>query len=179
VNSFWPWDLDLSDTSSPLDILRSASREWAEKSQGALALLIQEAVSTNGNTLLIVHAKHVPSNRTINLFSVVHRPGSPYPAKIQPREQELPDILKKSYYVPGSVDIANALGRTSGRHVTNEWVCDTPSEFRSELEKAFNLGTVKSEVLSLVSGSGSSFTAKDEKEIDKEAAGGRPDDVES
>ena len=33
----------------------------------------------------------------------------------------------------------------------NEWVAETPGEFRNKLREAFNLGIVKSEVLSLFS----------------------------
>src|SRR5262245_4197935 len=100
MTSFWPLDLDLRDTSSPLDILRSANQEWTEHSDGVLALVIQEEDSTSNNHILIVHAKHVPSNRTVTLFSVIHRPGAPYPARILPRD-DLPDGFKKSYYRPG------------------------------------------------------------------------------
>jgi hypothetical protein len=152
VTQFWPPGLDLTDTASPLDILEEAQREWAEQSQGLLALVIQEAESTDGDRMLIVHAKHVPSNRTATLFSVVHRSDAPYPAKIQPRENELPDFLKKSYYRPGIGDLSAGMGLATGRQVTNKWVCDTPSEFRSELRNVLNLGIVKSEVLSIVSG---------------------------
>jgi len=76
VNSFWPLELDLSDTSSPLEILQSASREWTDQSHGLLNLVIQEAESTNKNTLLIVHAKHVPSNRTVKWTPVFGPPGA-------------------------------------------------------------------------------------------------------
>ena len=86
MNGFWPDDLNIEDTASPLEIIESAKGEWSERSNGVLTLVIQEGESNNGNEMLIVHGKHVPSNRTVALFSVVHRPGSPYPARIQPRE---------------------------------------------------------------------------------------------
>jgi hypothetical protein len=127
--------------------------------------------------MLIVHAKHVPSNRTVTLFSVVHRPGAPYPAKIQPRDDELPDILKKSYYRPGIADLA--MIKTSGQHVTNQWVCDTPAEFRSEVQKVFNLGVIKSEVLSLVSAAWKSPIAGGGAETSGNAAGDKPKDASS
>ena len=37
------------------------------------------------------------------------------------------------------------------KEVTNEWVCETPAEFRVNLRRALNLGVVKSEIVSLVS----------------------------
>jgi hypothetical protein len=128
-----------------------AKQDWIEHSDGLLTLVIQDAESTTGHRLLIVHAQHVPSNRTATLFSVVHRPGSPYPATIQPRDRELPDFLKKSYYKPGFADITAGIAGAAGREITNSWACETPFEFRLKLQQAFNLGMVKSEVLSLVS----------------------------
>jgi hypothetical protein len=178
VTNFWPTGLDLGDTSSPLEILASAQQQWTEQSEGLLALVIQEAESTNKNHILIVHAKHVPSNRTVTLFAVVHRPGAPYPAKIQPRDDELPDILKRSYYRRGIADIGAEIGTVSGRQVINKWVCETPSEFRAQLQEVFNLGTLKSEVLSLVSGTGSSEAANEAEGVE-DASDGEADDVES
>ena len=175
MNNFWPSGLDLTDTSSPLEILQAAKQEWIEQSNGLLALVIQETESTNGNHLLIVHAKHVPSKRTVTLFSVVHRLGAPYPAKIEPRDDGLPDILKKSYYRPSIADIVAG----TGRQVTNKWVCDTPSEFRSQLKDVINLGTLKSEVLSLVSGTVSASGTADETEEIENAVASEPDKVES
>ena len=134
-------------------------------------MVIQEAETTNGNHMLVVHVKHVPSNRTVTLFSVVHRSTAPYRAKIQPRDNELPDILKKSYYQPDLVArMAPGIGTLTGQKVTNKWVCDTPSEFRSTLRDVFNLGILKSEVLSLVSGTTSSSNTGDEAEERNEDA---------
>ncbi len=176
MTDFWPSGLDLNDTISPLEILQSAQQEWTEQSRGVLGLVIQEAESTSGNHLLIVHAKHVPSNRTVTLFSVVHRVDAPYPARIQPRDNELPDILKKSYYQPGFADFTTGgLALSQGRKVTNKWVCDTPSEFRSQLKDVFNLGSVKSEVLSLVSGVASPSHTGDGTEIIGNASDDEPD----
>ncbi|TWU59729.1 hypothetical protein Poly51_00010 [Rubripirellula tenax] len=168
MNQFWPYDLNLDDTSSPHEILCDAKEEWAEQSGGLLDLVIQEAESTSGHDMLIVHAKHVPSNRTVTLFSVVHRSDTPYPARIQPRDDELPDLFKKSYYRPGIGDMSAALGGVAGRQVENKWVCDTPAEFRSKLSKVFDLGVLKSEVLSLMAGKDTSEenAAKGETQID-------------
>lgn len=175
MNNFWPSDLNLGDTSSPLEILQLAKQEWTEMSDGLLTLVIQEAESTNNNHMLIVHAMHVPSNRTVTLFSVVHRPSAPYPVTIQPRDNELPNIFKKSYYKPGFADITAGVGSMAGRQVTNNWVCDTPAEFRYQLAEAFNLGTVKSDVLSLVSATAPSSAASTKSESSEEISGGEPD----
>ncbi len=177
MTNYWPSGLDLSDTSSPLEILQSARDEWTEQSKGLLTLVIQEAKSTCNNHMLIVHAKHVPSNRTVTLFSVVHRPDAPYPATIQPRGDELPNVFKKSYYKPGFANIAAGMALSQSREVTNEWVCDTPSEFRPKLERVFNLGALKSEVLSLVSQDASAAEIDGETEEKDETSDGERDDV--
>ena len=148
MSGFWPDGLDVSDTQSPMDILQSARDEWETNSGGLLTLVFQEAKTTTGNTMIVVHAKHAPDSRTTTLFSVVHRPNAPYPATIQPEKEELPKALRKSYYQPGIGEIG--LTGVQGREVKNEWVSDTPTEFRTKLKNVFNLGSVKRSVLSLV-----------------------------
>ncbi|MGL4401913.1 MAG: hypothetical protein ACRCXD_18790 [Luteolibacter sp.] len=152
MSSYWPSGLNLEDTSSPLEIIEAARQQWDARSNGMLTLIVQITQSYNKNDMMIIHAKHIPSNRTATLFSVVHRPNLPYPAIIQPKGDELPDQFKRSYYKPGIAEMSNFTGVMSGRDITNEWVCDTPTEFRSKLEKVFNLGSLKADVLSLVSG---------------------------
>lgn len=153
MSDFFPSGITLDDTASPLEVLEAAQQEWTEQSGGVLTLVIQRAESKNGNLMLIVHGKHVPSNRTVQLLSVVHRPAAHYPATIQPRDDDLPDFLKKTYYQPG-LQLTMPFA-TRGYQVTNEWVCDTPAEFRQKLKEAFNLGVIKSEIISLVSGTAS------------------------
>lgn len=149
---FWPSGLKLDDTQSPMQILKEAQQDWETKSDGLLTLVLQNATSESGNDLILVHAQHVSSKRTSHLFSVIHRPKSPYPATIEPRDSALPNVLKKSYYQPGILGPAAAirsLDKPEGRTVTNEWVSDTPSEFRAKLQQAFSSGFVKSEILNL------------------------------
>ena len=151
---FWPSGLELTDSQSPIEILQEAQRDWESSSGGVMALVLQSAESDSGNDMIIVHAKHLPSNRTASLFSVVFRPANPYPVTIQPKDDELPDFLKKSYYVPGHDPVGSLLARSSlpsveGRTVTNQWVSDTPSEFREKLREVFNLGLARSEVVNL------------------------------
>jgi len=155
MSNFWPTGFDLSDTASPKQILLIAQEEWATQSDGGMLLLLRNCKSQGGNDMIIVDAKYVPANRTTTLFQVVHRPGTPYPVTIQPKGQDLPDFLKKSYHQPGMGAIAavtKAMCLGQGNDVTNEWVADTPSEFRTKLTAVFNLGTTKSEILNLVSG---------------------------
>jgi len=151
MNSYWPDGLELSDIQSPMEILESAREDWDTSSDGVLTLVLQEARSETNNNMIIVHAKHVPSGRTTTLFSVVHRPNAPYPASIQLKQVDLPDCLKKSYYDPGPFYFTSLMTTPQGRTVTNDWVSDTPSEFRTKLKKVFNLGATKMGILSLVS----------------------------
>lgn len=153
MSNYWPDGLELGDTDSPLEILKLAKEDWELESDGKLSLIVQETESTNGNAYLEVHAKYIPTDQTIALFSVVHRHDSPYPSRIQPRDEELPDYFKKKYKKgPGLLGLSSVMASAAiEREVTNEWVCETPSEFRGNLKKALNLGVIKSEIVSLVS----------------------------
>ncbi|MEQ9617086.1 MAG: hypothetical protein RLN60_03530 [Phycisphaerales bacterium] len=164
MSKYWPVGLELSDTQSPLEILHDAQAEWESNSSGVLALIIQEAESQSGYDMIVIHAKHVSSNRTASLFSVVSRKGHPYPARLQPKGDELPNFFKKCYKTRNLSSLA-AIGDVMGhlseeRWVNNKWVADTPSEFREKLEEVFNLGDIKSEILNLISADG---VRKDDK----------------
>ncbi|MFN7292234.1 MAG: hypothetical protein ACK5T6_16745, partial [Pirellula sp.] len=161
--------IDLTDTSSPLEILRQAQTDWESGSGGLMTLVLQQATSKTGNDMIVVHAHHIPSSRTGALFSVVHRPNNFYPVTIVPTENDLPNFLKKSYYEPGYNMMAEfaktTMGNVPGSTVENEWVAETPGEFRSQLRKAFKLGTVKSILLNLSSTNDSSKNANEVKVV--------------
>jgi hypothetical protein len=79
---------------------------------------------------------------------------------IQPEIDDLPNYLKKSYtretmstVAALAASISEISGQVRERTIKNEWVAETPSEFRSKLHDVFNLGSVKYTVLSLVTGS--------------------------
>lgn len=159
MSVFWPSDIDLSDTQSPREILQAAQEDWRTGSQGLMQLILQDAQSQSGNPMIIVHAKHVPSNRTSKLLSIIYRPETPYPLTIQPEDENLPKFLKKSYFQRSAASTLATtvnLGIVEGE-VLNQWVADTPAEFREKLEEAFNLGSIKSKILSLASGTLSSL----------------------
>jgi len=154
MSSFWPEGIELDDIQSPIEILGDAQEEWKTNSNGIMDLVLQETESKSNNCLIIVHAKHLPSNRTATLFRVMYEPDKPYPARIYPEKNELPDFLKRSYYKPGMADMSFPLaitGMHQGRTISNELVSETPSEFRENLEEVLNLGIVKREILSLLS----------------------------
>jgi hypothetical protein len=156
MSSFWPDGLEISDTQAPIEILNTAQEEWQTNSNGILELVLQDAKSEFGNSMIIVHAKNVANNRTATLFSVVHQPGKPYPVAMELEEEELPSFLRKSYYetspeLLGNMGSMMAEMEKSGIPVVNKWVSDTPSEFRKKLSEAFNLGIIKREILNLVS----------------------------
>jgi hypothetical protein len=168
MDNYWPTGLKLDDTQSPMEILRIAQKDWITNSNGILALVLQEAASKSGNEMIIVHAKHVSSNRSVTLFSVVHRPNAPYPATIQPKEDDLPDFLKKSYYKRGISDISAAFMGSQGQTVENKWVSETPAVFREKLKNAFNLDLVKSEILNLISVSSNDTNDESPKPSDEQ-----------
>ena len=151
MSRFWPEGLSISDAQSPYEVLETAREEWETASDGVLTLVLQRSKSEDGKTMIItVHAKHAPSNRTAALFSVIHRLNESYPVSIQPKaEDDLPKALWKSYY-EGPRDFPPE-PEEEGWVVTNEWVSDTPSEFRKKLGEAFNLSVVKVAVLNLTS----------------------------
>lgn len=158
MSSFWPDGVEISDTQSPKDILNTAQEEWQTASDGILQLVLQDTKSESGNSMIIVHAKNVASNRTATLFSIVHQPEKPYPVTIQPEKEDLPTFLKKSYYEPTSqsqlenLSVGLSMIAVKGKNpVINPWVSDTPPEFRKKLSEAFNLGIVKREILNLTS----------------------------
>lgn len=159
MSKYWPDGFELSDTQSPIEIIRDAQTEWESSSGGVLALILQEAESQSGYDMIVIHAKHVASNRTASLFSVVSRKGNPYPARLQPKDDQLPNFFKKSYKTSNLSSLA-AISSSVIRQlneekwVTNEWVADTPGEFRDKLEKVFNLGNIKSEILNLITSNG-------------------------
>lgn len=152
MSNFWP-GIDLKDTKSPLEILNDAKEDWEKNSNGAMTLVLQQATTTNGNNMIVVHARHLPSARTGAILKVVHRPASAYPVTIYPEDDGIPDFLKKTYYDPGFDVFAGmippSIGKVPPRTVTNEWVAETPAEFRAKLKLAFGLGTAKSIILNL------------------------------
>ena len=152
MSKYWPDGLELSDTQSPLDILRDAQRDWKDSSRGVLALILQEAETQSGYYMVVVHARHEASNRTASLFSVVSRRGQPYPARLQPKDAELPNFFRKSYKSESLSSSMSGMMRalSDEKWVENEWVADTPGEFREKLAEVFNLGNIKSEIMNLV-----------------------------
>ena len=154
MSNYWPDGLELSDAKAPLEILRDAQAEWKSSSGGVLDLILQEAAPHTGNYMIIVHAKHVASNRTASLFSVISRKAHPYPARIQPKDEELPDFFKKIYKtvnIRGLASMGAVINQSKEELIENEWVADTPFEFRVKLHKVFNLGIIKSIILNLIS----------------------------
>lgn len=166
MSNFWPSGLDISDTQSPKDILKVAQEDWHQNSGGVMELVLQDARSKSDNIMIIVHAKHVASNRTSTLFSIVHRPNNPYPVTIQLETSDLPDFLKKTYS-KSNYGFSIAVQAMGDKTISNPWVSDTPAEFRGKLAEAFNKGSVKSIILNLASGA-SDDSNEDQQEDPKE-----------
>jgi len=174
MSNFWPSDLDISDTQSPKEILKVAQQDWNTKSGGMMELVLQDTKSETGNFMIIAHAKHVASNRTVTLFSILHRLGKPYPVTIQQKHEKLPDVLKKSYYKSSSLSAIGDFARMKEPElILNEWVAETPAEFRTKLDKTFQLGTIKSSILNLMS---DTSVRESEEELVEESEDDEKDD---
>jgi hypothetical protein len=165
--SFFPEDIELSDIRSPSEILSEAQSEWEGHSNGLLLLRVSPAALEGEDEFILdVYIVHSPSKRMAKLLSVAHRPEHPYPVEIRPESFDIPRYLKKSYTVQARRSIPplfsvpdylraveKAIPEISTQTITNEWVCDTPSEFRENLRKALNLGSVKSAINNIIVGS--------------------------
>jgi len=136
-----------------MELLTEAQVEWHEKSLGKFQLILTSSKSNQGDDMVDVHAQYVATNRTASLLSIAHRPISPYPARIYIRDGDVPSYLQKSYTVRTGVDFASISNSFANRTetVNNEWVADSPSEFRRLLSKALNLGGIKGIILNLAS----------------------------
>lgn len=146
--NFWPEGFEISDTQSPIEILEEAKREWLDRSKGQISLAIRNVVTDEGYERYLVYAHHVPSNRVASLFTVVSRNECPYPARLQPKIAELPRFFLKEYWDgPDHDDFRESCW------IKNEWVADSPSEFREHLKSILNLSHIKSELLNLISSS--------------------------
>ena len=178
MSGFWPSGIDVQDTRSPREILKVAQEDWSTSSSGIMVLIINDAMSKAGNPMIIVRAKHVPTNRTAKLFSVIHRPDKPYPATFQLEEEELPNFLKRSYVRPGRslIGIEALMGTsisTQEKTVSNPWVSDTPSEFEKNLKAVFNDGVIRGQILNLLADSSSDMDTES-KEDSPEDQGNDP-----
>jgi hypothetical protein len=151
MSNFWPSDLDISDTVTPREILKTAKDDWLTGSNGVMDLVLQDAKSKSGNPIIIVHAKHVPSNRTVTIFTIIFRPNKPYPVTIELEQEDLPAFLKKSYSRPSAMDFTTAVLGAKGQAVSNPWVAETPAEFRKKLADALNSGAIKGQIINLLS----------------------------
>lgn len=151
MSNFWPSDLNLKDTSSPSEIITEASKEWHTRSQGQLVLQAEPYETDEGDEALTVFVQHIPTSRAISLFTVNYRANHPYPARFFPKGDELPNYLKKSYKSRSLLSTVSLDNLSTGQQIQNEWVCDTPTEFRENLKKIINLGSIRSRIVSLLS----------------------------
>lgn len=151
MSKFWPSDININDIQSPKQILKIAQKEWEDESNGVMTLDLQDTQSKSGNSMVIVYAKHIPSNRTSTLFSVIHRPNNPYPVTIQLQNQDLPDYLKKVYISPALTELVTSVRKVNSlQGYSNPWVSETPAEFREKLAEVLSDGSIKGQILNLV-----------------------------
>jgi hypothetical protein len=170
--SFFPSDLEITNAQSPLDILSEAKNEWDTKGQGIVTLLVDGGRSAlHGDsdlTLIHVYAMHIPSERVESLLTVIYASGKPYPARISPEKDDIPEYLRKERFVPAKISglmspsILNTFREAIPAHtVSEEWVCESPEEFRKQLSKALTLGRVKSAITNIIAASGNVAVSPD------------------
>jgi len=155
MSDYWPDDLDLTDTRSPLEILESVRKELIAMSGNRLTLDFAGTETSDNRVSMPVYAREVSSRRTATLFEVTHLRGLSYPVRIIPVTEELPDFLRKEYWEPKSgrsSDLSPILQSMVGvgMKVTNEWVCDTPAEFSDKIQKMLKRSEVKRAILGLL-----------------------------
>jgi hypothetical protein len=66
------------------------------------------------------------------------------------------------------VDISASLNYPIGKQVENEWVSDTPSEFRKQLQRVFNLEVLKSRIVNLLAGALDDIDANEQNQTEEE-----------
>lgn len=165
--SFFPHDLEIVNVQSPLDILSEAKNEWDAEGQGVIKLLVVEGRSTIPATTpdivyacIRVYAQHIPTERIEHLLTVIHVCDKPYPARIELVKEDIPANLRKERFVPArsggllSSDLFKTLNEAAPAHtVSEEWVCQSPGEFRKQLAKALTRGSVKSAITNIIAAS--------------------------
>ena len=161
--SFFPHDLEIANVQSPLDILSEAKNEWDTEGQGVITLLVDEGRSTESDivyALIRVYAQHIPTERIENLLTVIHVCDKPYPARINLAKEDIPSVLRKERLVPVknaglmAAGLLQTLSEAIPAHtVSEEWVCQSPGEFRKQLAKALTRGSVKSAITNIIAAS--------------------------
>jgi len=152
MNKFWPKDLDLSDCSSPEEILLEAKGDWERGSNGLLALQVQaHEIRFRQRETEIIAEKTSNKNR-IALFSIIQVPNEAYPVTISFPENRLPHLLRDTIFEEGLADREETLSNDDihGKMVENEWLSITPLQFRTKLSKAFNSSVIKSRLQNLL-----------------------------
>ena len=185
--SFFPRDLEIVNVQSPLDILSEAKNEWDAEGQGVITLLVVEGRSTTPDIVyacIRVYAQHIPTERIEYLLTVIHVCDKPYPARIELVKEDIPANLRKERFVPAmrgglvSSDFFERVNKAAPAHtVSEEWVCQSPGEFRKQLAKALTRGSVKSAITNIIaasttdtdSSSPSAISVEETGEVDLEA----------
>ena len=181
--TFFPSDFEVINAQAPLCILSEAKNEWDAKGKGVVTLLIDEGSPASlvdddtDMTFIHVYLTHIPTGRVENLLTVIHANGKPYPARINPEKEDTPHYLRKQRIVPAkkpgliSASILQSLSEAIPAHtVTEEWVCESPDDFRKQLAKALTLGRVKSAITNIIAVSRGGSVSDDNSELSVDEA---------
>jgi hypothetical protein len=150
LQDLWPDDIRTQEVASPRQILDWQAEALIRRTGGlVLAEVVQS--ETNDRIILGLEGEATGVRERARLLEVQHLPGRLYPAAIVPPEEQVPDFLKKTRYIPTMGDAARALAQFDrGRQIENEWVASTPIEFADKVRKALSSPSVKSIVMSLL-----------------------------
>jgi hypothetical protein len=149
TRSLWPTDLHTDDVRTPTEILVEQAQLLEKETKGVLQGRVTEP-EVEGRKILAfeVVAPRIPV--TTRLFEVQQSPQLEYPVAIIPPNVAIPDYLKREVYRPSGMEAVLAGPVVAGRMETNEWVADTPLEFRKKLEKLLSSSGVKAILYSLL-----------------------------
>lgn len=177
--SFWPADINAEEILPPRDIMHAAGIEL-ENRTGILNVMIVES-KLDDRVVLAFELTNEESSRTLNLFEASHRIKECYPVAINPPNSDVPEFLRRKRYVPGQPGAleGSSIGAfhrvmqgTQGRYVDNEWVCATPTEFRTKLTDLFAKDSVKSRIVSLMASTKSEDPTNAEAEASEDVQHG-------
>jgi hypothetical protein len=182
--SFWSDEINLKDLRSPAEILQDAGTELRNRTESRLDVQVIE-ISHSDRSTLVFQVENLSTRKTLGLFDVSHQLETPYPAVINPPNNTIPEFLKKKRFVPGTTGfgtggalaaftatMGKVLEGEPGKHIENNWVASTPTEFKRLLTELLSRDDIKSRIIALLSDSGNG-TSKDT--IDSDAV----DQVES
>ncbi|MEM7735651.1 MAG: DUF6331 family protein [Deinococcota bacterium] len=151
MTNSWSDGVDPGYTQTSREILEDAQADWYERSRGLLELVLEDALSKAGNSVVLVYIKHVPTNKTAWSFSILRDTKNKYPITIQPGYKHIQHYQEESSLY-SLTKIARAVAtHFVGNNVSNQWIAHTPTELREKLIETAKLAIIMSKKIDLSS----------------------------